>query len=139
MYLINTKNGAVSIIDTTATHIVAKDGVLYASSGDTLLRFTGSPASGYAVTGKLEFDSDRLTNVHELAANYGGAAVSATVIYDGVEFGPYESVMSDRRFKASRNSTAYSRAPQIRIDWPAGTNIIDGIDIYTTPHPRRRS
>lgn len=139
MYIINPATGAVSTSTSAPTHVFSYDGVLYASDGESLLAFTGSPASGYVVTGEIEFDSDRLTNIHELAANYSGTTVSATIIYDGVEFGPYESEMSDRRFKASRNSAAYSRTPQIRIDWPAGTNIIDGIDIYTTPHPRRRS
>jgi hypothetical protein len=140
LYVINTANLAVSTHPAEPTYIAVHDGVLYGASGANLLSFSGEPASGYVITGEIEFDSDRLTNIHELAANYSGISnISATVIYDGAEFGPYESVMSDRRFKASRNAAAYSRSPQIRIEWSAGVDQIDGIDIYTTPHPRRRS
>jgi hypothetical protein len=140
LYIINPTNGAVSTHSATPTHICAHDGELYGSSGTALVRFDGEPASGYVVFGEIEFDSDRLSNVHELAVNYDGDDdVSATVVYGDTEFGPYESVMSDRRFKASKSSTAYSRTPQIRVQWPAGVERIDRVDVYTTPHPRRRS
>jgi hypothetical protein len=140
LYIINPTNGAVSTHSATPTHICAHNGELYGSSGTALVRFDGEPASGYVVFGEIEFDSDRLSNVHELAVNYdGNDDISATIAYGDTEFGPYESVMSDRRFKASKSSTAYSRTPQIRVQWPAGVERIDRVDVYTTPHPRRRS
>ena len=140
IYTINPTNGAVSTHTAEPSHLVEHGGVLYGSSGTDLVSFDGAAAAGYVITGAVEFDNDRLSNVHGLAVNYEGAAgVSATVIYDGAEFGPYESVMSDRRFKASKNFAAYSRSPQIKIQWSAGVDRISQAVVYTTPHPRRRS
>ena len=131
---------AVTTHDATPLHICSHNGVLYGSSGSRLLSFDGETASGYAITGEIEFDSDRLSNVNELAVNYDGDdGVSVTILYDGVEFGPYDAVMSDRRFKASRSLSAFSRAPQLKIEWSSGVKSMDKITVYTNPHPRRRS
>jgi hypothetical protein len=140
MYIINPRNGAVSTHSATPTHVCTHNGVLYGASDNELLSFDGEPASGYVVFGEIEFDSDRLTNIHELAVQYDGTSpITATISYGGTEFGPYESTMTDRRFKAARNSTAYGRTPQIKIQWSDGIDRINRVDVYTTPHPRRRS
>jgi hypothetical protein len=135
----NLSNAAISQLSQPASYIAVHDNTLYAANGGELYKFDGEAASGYIETGEIEYDDDRLTNVYETAVNYqSDGSLEVSIIYDGVEFGPYSTALSDRRVKASRSEAAYARSPRIKVAWPEGTERLDRVTVYTNPHPRRR-
>lgn len=94
MYIVNTKNGAVSTIATDATHIATKDGVLHASSGESLLAFTGAPATVTITFGNMKLaNGGRMTapRIVPLLSSDGPVEASFTASDDGDEFsdGPF--------------------------------------------------
>jgi len=140
MYVINPNNGAVSTHSANPSHIVEHEGVLYGSVNDTLVSFDGPTTGGHVKTGRVEYDSDRLSNIREVAVNYESTEpLTVDIIYGDAPFGPYSTVMSDRRVKTSRAESAYARTPSVTISWTTDEVKIERATIYTTPHPRRRS
>lgn len=107
-YLINSTTGAVSTIATEATHIAAKDGVLYASSGESLLAFTGAPATVTIAFGNMKLaNGGRMTapRIVPLLSSDGPVEALFTVSDDGDEF-------SDGPFLVTAEA-----APKLR-EWP---------------------